>query len=100
MSELEKKEAPVQDQDCLSNTEVPYQGVVDVDLDTQGLQCPMPLLKAKQSLNRMSPGQVLRVVATDQGSVRDFQVFAAQSGNALLGQHEEALIYTHWLKKC
>jgi tRNA 2-thiouridine synthesizing protein A len=100
MNELECKETTVPDQEPLSSNELPYKGAVDIDLDTQGLQCPMPLLKAKQSLNRMSPGQVLRVVATDQGSVRDFQVFAAQSGNTLLGQHEEALIYTHWLEKC
>ena len=46
----------------------------------------MPLLKAKQALNRMDAGQILEVIATDQGSVRDFQVFATQSGNELLGK--------------
>ena len=87
-------------QESSTNVELPYQGPIDIDLDTKGLQCPMPLLKAKQSLNRMSSGQVLQVIATDQGSVRDFQVFAAQSGHTLLGQHEDQLIYYHWLKKC
>ncbi|NDG92954.1 MAG: sulfurtransferase TusA family protein [Gammaproteobacteria bacterium] len=63
-----------------------FDGSVDTLLDTKGLNCPMPLLKAKQALNRMDVGQILEVIATDQGSVRDFQVFAAQSGNELLGQ--------------
>ena len=53
-------------------------------LDVTGLKCPMPLLKAKKALNELPPGALLRVVATDPGSVRDFEVFAKQSGNALL----------------
>jgi tRNA 2-thiouridine synthesizing protein A len=53
-------------------------------LDVTGLNCPMPLLKAKKALNGLPPGALLRVVATDPGSVRDFEVFAKQSGNALL----------------
>ena len=53
-------------------------------LDVSGLNCPMPLLKAKQALNELSAGTLLRVIATDPGSVRDFEVFAQQSGNALL----------------
>ncbi len=53
-------------------------------LDVCGLNCPMPLLKAKQALNGLAPGALLRVIATDPGSVRDFEVFAQQSGNALL----------------
>ena len=53
-------------------------------LDVSGLNCPMPLLKAKQALNELSAGTLLRVIATDPGSVRDFEVFARQSGNALL----------------
>jgi tRNA 2-thiouridine synthesizing protein A len=53
-------------------------------LDATGLTCPMPLLKAKKALNELPPGALLRVVATDPGSVRDFEVFSKQSGNALL----------------
>jgi tRNA 2-thiouridine synthesizing protein A len=53
-------------------------------LDASGLSCPMPLLKAKQMLNNLTAGSVLRVIATDPGSVRDFEVFARQSVHALL----------------
>jgi tRNA 2-thiouridine synthesizing protein A len=53
-------------------------------LDATGLTCPMPLLKAKKALNELPPGALLRVVATDPGSVRDFEVFSKQSGNELL----------------
>ncbi len=55
-----------------------------VELDLKGLDCPMPLLKAKKALNEMAPGALLRVIATDPGSVRDFEVFSRQSGNELL----------------
>lgn len=58
--------------------------VVDVELDLSGLVCPLPLLKTKQALNRMLSGQRIKVLATDPGSERDFQVFAEQSGNKLL----------------
>jgi tRNA 2-thiouridine synthesizing protein A len=53
-------------------------------LDVTGLNCPMPLLKAKKALNGLAAGALLRVIATDPGSVRDFEVFAKQSGNELL----------------
>ncbi len=69
------------------------------ELDTCGLQCPMPLLKAKRALNTLAPGEQLRVVATDQGSVRDFQVFAQQSGHLLLSTSEADGVYTHLLEK-
>ncbi len=55
-----------------------------VVVDATGLACPMPLLKAKRALNAMQVGQQLRVLATDQGTVRDFRVFAEQSGHLLL----------------
>jgi len=58
--------------------------VVDVELDLSGLVCPLPLLKTKQALNRMTSGQIIKILATDPGSERDFQVFAEQSGNKLL----------------
>ena len=71
----------------------------DLEVDTCGLSCPLPLLKAKKALNGLESGQCLKVVATDPGSQRDFQVFAEQSGNTLLEQQEQAGVYTYWLKK-
>lgn len=69
------------------------------ELDACGLQCPMPLLKAKRALNALAGGERLRVVATDPGSVRDFEVFAAQSGNRLLESREEDGRYHYLLEK-
>lgn len=71
----------------------------DVELDTSGLNCPLPLLKAKLELNRMVSGTVLKVIATDAGSQRDFRSFATLAGHALL--HEKALdgVYSYWLRK-
>jgi len=61
-----------------------------VVLDASGLNCPMPLLKAKKALNELAAGALLRVISTDPGSVRDFEVFSRQSGHALLeSKHEE-----------
>jgi tRNA 2-thiouridine synthesizing protein A len=57
---------------------------VHKELDARGLNCPLPILKAKKALAEMKSGQVLRVVATDPGSVRDFMAFARQTGNPLL----------------
>jgi tRNA 2-thiouridine synthesizing protein A len=70
-----------------------------VELDARGLNCPMPLLKAKRALNGMDSGQQLRVRATDKGSVRDFQVFARQSGHALLSSEQVDGVYVHLLRK-
>ncbi|MEH6590782.1 MAG: sulfurtransferase TusA family protein [Halioglobus sp.] len=70
-----------------------------VELDTKGLLCPMPLLKAKRALNGMAQGQQLRVLATDQGSVRDFRVFAEQSGHLLLSSDEDQGVYVYVLEK-
>lgn len=72
---------------------------VDTELDLSGLKCPMPLLKAKQALNAMAPGELLRVVATDPGSVRDFEVFAQQSGHALLDSRTQESPYVYVLRK-
>ena len=71
---------------------------IDEKLDACGLTCPLPLLKAKQALNKLDSGLVLEVICTDPGSVRDFEVFASQSGHELL-QDETDGQYTHWLKK-
>ncbi len=71
-----------------------------IELDATGLECPMPLLKAKRALNGMCAGERLRVRATDQGSVRDFQVFAEQSGNRLLqSETTDAGVYIHLIEK-
>ena len=72
---------------------------VDEKLDARGLTCPLPLLKAKQALNKLESGLVLEVICTDAGSIRDFEVFARQSGNQLLRQETTGDEYTHWLKK-
>jgi len=72
---------------------------VDQKLDACGMVCPLPLLKAKQVLNKLDSGLILEVVCTDPGSVRDFVAFARQSGNELLKQSETDGQYSHWLKK-
>ena len=72
---------------------------LDETLDVTGLSCTLPLLIAKQALNRLGSGAVLKVDCTDAGSVRDFQVFAKQSGHSLIEQQEQDGHYIHWLKK-
>lgn len=62
----------------------------DKEVDARGLNCPLPILRAKKALAEMKATQVLRVVATDPGSVKDFQAFARQTGNELLKQGETA----------
>jgi tRNA 2-thiouridine synthesizing protein A len=69
------------------------------ELDTRGLNCPLPILKAKKALADMSSGEVLRVVATDPGSVRDFQAFARQTGNELIEQSESNDEFIHYLRR-
>jgi tRNA 2-thiouridine synthesizing protein A len=71
----------------------------DQELDASGLNCPLPILRAKKTLNGMQSGQVLRVVATDPGSVKDFEAFSKQTGNQLLESGEEAGKFTFLLKK-
>ncbi len=72
---------------------------IDVELDTRGLNCPLPILKAKKALTAMESGQVLKVVSTDTGSVRDFVAFAKQTGNELLSQTTEGSDFVHILKR-
>jgi tRNA 2-thiouridine synthesizing protein A len=69
------------------------------DLDARGLNCPLPILKAKKALAEMVSGEVLRVVATDSGSVRDFQAFARQTGNQLLEQSENGAEFTFYMRR-
>jgi tRNA 2-thiouridine synthesizing protein A len=72
---------------------------IDKELDTRGLNCPLPILKAKKALTDMLSGQLLRVVATDAGSVRDFQAFAKQTGNELVEQQTTATDFIHVLRR-
>ena len=72
---------------------------IDKELDTRGLNCPLPILKAKKALSDMQSGQVLRVVATDAGSVRDFQAFAKQTGNELLEQETAGKDFIHIMRR-
>ena len=72
---------------------------VDREIDTRGLNCPLPILKAKKSLNEMTSGQLLRVVSTDPGSIRDFQAFARQTGNELMEQETVGTDFIHVLKR-
>jgi len=69
------------------------------EVDARGLACPMPLLQAKRALNGMRAGQRLLVLATDQGSVRDFRVFAEQSGHLLLESKEKDGVYSYLMEK-
>ncbi len=71
----------------------------DKELDARGLNCPLPILKAKKSLNDMQSGQVLKIVATDPGSVKDFQAFSKQTGNELLSQSEENKEFIVFLRR-
>jgi tRNA 2-thiouridine synthesizing protein A len=71
----------------------------DKDLDARGLNCPLPILRAKKALTEMTSGQVLRIVATDPGSVKDFQAFSKQTGNALLSHAEANKEFTFFLKR-
>ena len=71
----------------------------DKELDARGLNCPLPILKAKKALTDMSSGQVLRIVATDPGSVKDFEAFARQTGNPLLSQAATTSEFTFFLRK-
>lgn len=69
------------------------------ELDARGLNCPLPILRTKKMLAEMSSGQVLRVIATDPGSVKDFQAFAKQTGNELLSQQEKGKEFEFFLKR-
>ena len=69
------------------------------EIDTRGLNCPLPILKAKKALAEMVSGDVLKVLATDPGSVRDFQAFARQTGNELLEQSSAGDEFVHYLRR-
>lgn len=71
----------------------------DKELDASGLSCPLPIVKTKKALNDMSPGQVLKVISTDRGSLADMSAFAEQTGNTLLSSTEEGGKYVFLMKK-
>jgi tRNA 2-thiouridine synthesizing protein A len=72
---------------------------IDKEIDTRGLKCPLPILKAKKALADLTSGQTLKVVSTDEGSVRDFQAFAKQTGNELVDQEILGAEYIHVLRR-
>jgi tRNA 2-thiouridine synthesizing protein A len=71
----------------------------DREVDARGLNCPLPILRTKKALNDMQSGQVLRVLATDPGSVRDFEAFAKQTGNRLLQQTEQDGVFSFLVRR-
>ena len=73
--------------------------IIDKELDTRGLNCPLPILKAKKALADMLSGQLLKVVSTDAGSVRDFQAFARQTGNDLVEQQTVGGDFIHVMRR-
>ena len=68
-------------------------------VDATGLACPLPILRAKKTLAVMASGDVLKIITTDRGAVRDFQAFCRQTGNALLAQFDETERVVHYLKR-
>lgn len=71
----------------------------DKELDARGLNCPLPILRAKKALNELKSGQVLKILATDPGSVKDFQAFSKQTGNELLSHAEANKEFTFYMKR-
>lgn len=71
----------------------------DKELDAKGLNCPLPILRCKKSLADMSTGQVLKIVATDPGAIKDFEAFAKQTGNELLSSAQAGGEFTFFMKK-
>ena len=69
------------------------------EIDARGLNCPLPILKAKKALADMQTGELLRIVATDPGSMRDFQAFARQTGNELVEQITQGSEFVHLLRR-
>ncbi len=68
------------------------------ELDARGLNCPLPILRAKKAINKLEAGQVLKIVATDPGSVKDFEAFCNQTGNELIGTSEAGDEFTFFIK--
>ncbi len=71
----------------------------NTELDARGLNCPLPILRTKKSMNGMAAGEVLKVVATDPGSVKDMEAYARQTGNEIVGSAEDTGEFTFFIKK-
>jgi len=71
----------------------------DKELDARGLACPLPIVKTRKALNELSTGQVLKVSATDSGSIADMKAFSEQTGNELLASSQEGGVYVFYLKR-
>ena len=71
----------------------------DKELDARGMNCPLPILRAKKALGELASGQVLRIVATDPGSVKDFEAFSKQTGNELLSSASGEKEFTFYIRK-
>ena len=69
------------------------------ELDARGLNCPLPILRAKKAINGLEAGQVLKIIATDPGSVKDFEAFCKQTGNELVSTAEDGGEFTFFIKK-
>lgn len=72
---------------------------IDKEIDARGLNCPLPLMKAKKAMAEMQSGQTLKVVATDSGSMRDFLAFAKQAGHEMLEQQNVGKEYIHIMRR-
>ena len=72
---------------------------IDAEVDARGLACPLPILRAKKALSAMGSGKLLRVLATDPGSVRDFQAFSRQTGNELVEQTQIGTVWSHVMRR-
>ena len=71
----------------------------DKELDARGLNCPLPILRAKKALGELASGQVLRIIATDPGSVKDFEAFSKQTGNELMSSAAGEKEFTFYIRK-
>jgi len=71
----------------------------DKELDARGLNCPLPILRTKKALSDMTSGQVLKIMATDPGAVKDFQAFCKQTRNALLGEETAGSEFVFFMQK-
>ena len=72
---------------------------IDIELDARGLNCPLPILRAKKSINNLNDGEIIKIIATDPGAVNDFTSFCKQTGNELLESQEQNGEFTFMIKK-
>ena len=92
-------EAPAAPADALAGLPAAAPEQIDAEVDARGMACPLPILKAKKALATLTSGQILRVLATDTGSRRDFEAFARQTGNVLVHQSADNGLFTFHLRR-